>query len=76
MFDPRTDPQACAYCKCENVTNAAEWCPSGIAPMVTCSNGHTTCGIPTVAYFAEHGGTRGRPTAALTAALNDDSING
>ena len=73
MHDPRTDPRACTICRCENVTDADEMLPSGVAPMVTCSNGHTTGGTPTAAYFAEHGGQRGRPTAALIAALYGDA---
>jgi len=50
--DPRTDARACTLCLCEDVTEAATMCPSGVAPQITCSKGHTTNGMPTAAYFA------------------------
>ena len=50
--DPRTDKRACVICLCENVTEAATMRPSGIAPQITCSNGHTTNGMPAAAHFA------------------------
>ena len=52
VHDPQTDPQACVLCSCEDVTEAATMRPSGVGPQITCSNNHTTNGMPTAAHFA------------------------
>jgi len=59
---PQADPAnvndwRCTYCCDEDVRWADEMIPSGMRRQVTCSNGHTTFGIP-AARFTSKGGRR------------------